>query len=130
MTKTSTHKQALLKKLFKNAFILELLDLIKDTNKVKKIKCKVKTDACTKRVCRQRQSWKTFQTRLTDKQFRRYFRMDRQCFSDLCLQIETIIGESEFNSEDYLNGLSSPTISNIGKPKMMYAHMQSTGGFI
>lgn len=51
-------------------------------------------------------------------------------FSDLCLQIKTIIGESEFNSEDYLNGLSSPTISNIGKPKMMYAHMQSTGGFI
>ena len=51
-------------------------------------------------------------------------------FSDLCLQIKTIIGESEFNSEDYLNGLSSPTISNIGKPKMVYAHMQSTGGFI
>jgi hypothetical protein len=44
----------------------------------------MKKDAAKNRKLRQRTSWSRFQSRLTDKQFRRYFRMERECFEYLC----------------------------------------------
>ena len=87
--------------------------------------------AAAKRVFRQRKSWTEFQSRLTDRQFRRYFRMTRECFNLLCRRIEDSVGAAEFKSEDYLNYLkqsSDPADEKMAQ--MMRAHEGSTGGFI
>ena len=80
---------------------------------------------------RQRKSWSRFQYNMTDRQFRRYFRMSRECFHYLCEKIKENVGESEFKSESYLQKLgsgvekSSPQYQNF-----MKGHEDSTGGFI
>lgn len=60
----------------------------------------MKKDAAKNRKLRQRTSWSRFQSRLTDKQFRRYFRMERECFEHLCQQIIANVGEGAFKSEE------------------------------
>ena len=57
------------------------------------------------RRCKRRRSWIGFQERLSDRQFRRYFRMSRECFQLLCDKIEYNIGSDEFKSEQYLREL-------------------------
>ena len=54
------------------------------------------------RVYRQRQKWSAFNRDLTDRQFRRYFRMDKCLFQQLCHQIEDCVGAEVFKSEQYL----------------------------
>lgn len=83
-----------------------------------------------KRMFKKRQSWAAFQTKLTDRQFRRYFRMSRECFKYLCKRIEENIGSSKFKSEQYLCNLRSGRLPNQGKQRMDNAHLKSTGGFI
>ena len=80
---------------------------------------------------RQWKSWNAFQANLTDRQFRRYFRMSRESFAYLCNKIETNVGEEVFKSKDYLNALRSST-KDMDKDKAgaMHAHEQSTGGYI
>ena len=41
-------------------------------------------DAASKRRFRQRKSWSDFQASLNDRQFRRLFRMSRECFALPC----------------------------------------------
>jgi len=43
------------------------------------------------RQFRQRKSWKSFQDYLTDRQFRRYFRMSKETFKDLCECIADLV---------------------------------------
>lgn len=77
-----------------------------------------------------RKSWAQFEADLTSKQFRRYFRMDKECFSHLCERIEEIRGEEEFKSENYLAQVRR---GNAGDPKLrgiLRCHNASTGGFI
>ncbi len=66
------------------------------------------------RVHRQHQKWATFQRDLTDRQFRRYFRMSKFLFHQLCDHIEDCVGPEEFKSEKYLGArlLSPPKFSN------------------
>jgi|EP00979_Chaetoceros_neogracilis_P009196 hypothetical protein len=82
------------------------------------------------RKFRRRQSWRSFQDKLTDRQFRRYFRMERGCFKLLCERIEENIGRSAFKSESYIRDLRCGRIANKGKYKMDFAQRKSTGGFI
>ena len=81
-----------------------------------------------RRVCRQRQSWSSFQHDLTDRQFRRYFRMNKDLFRQLCDRIEECVGSEEFKSEQYLHArlMSPPKRSN----NIYHAHQKSTGGMI
>ena len=80
------------------------------------------------RKCRQRQRWAEFVEDLTDRQFRRYFRMNKFLFHQLCCRIEEIVGEGQFKSEKYLDArlLSPPKRSN----NMYHAHKKTTGGML
>lgn len=89
-----------------------------------------KQDAAKNRKCRQRASWMSFQNRLTDKQFRRYFRMERQCFQFLCDCIIANVGEGAFKSEEYLNELKHGYIVEEKQTNILRAHEHTTGGFV
>ena len=92
---------------------------------------KAKSDAARRRKFRPRKSWATFQSNLTDRQFRRYFRMPRECFDLLCEKIEAIVGEREFKSENYLQLLREGYKDNdLRTTNIMLAHEKTTGGFI
>jgi hypothetical protein len=91
----------------------------------------VRKDSALNRRFRQRKSWAEFESGLTDRQFRRYFRMSRECFQLLCDRIEANVGEEEFKSEEYLKNLKHTDVeSEKKKVNLMYAHEASTGGFV
>ncbi len=94
-----------------------------------------KRAAAQNRTCRQRKSWAAFQNRLTDRQFRRYFRMERECFEYLCERIIENVGEREFKSENYLHDLKKGDANvidsdNLRHTNILHAHENSTGGFV
>jgi hypothetical protein len=82
-----------------------------------------------KRIFRQRRRWDEFKSKLTKRQFRRYFRMEVECFDDLAKKIENIIGEKKFKSELYLDKMRSGMVRD-NNSSMDYCHRKSTGGFI
>ena len=81
------------------------------------------------RRLRQRRSWSNFQRLLTDRQFRRYFRMSREVFASLCEKIEEMAGQDTFKSEEYLDDIINSPSSPLSK-NIILAHQRSTGGFI
>lgn len=85
-----------------------------------------KRAAARNRKCRQRRSWAVFQHNLTDRQFRRYFRMERECFHYLCERIIENAGEGDFKSEDFLRDLKNGNTD----AKFLHAHEHTTGGFV
>jgi len=88
-------------------------------------------DSASKRKFRQRRSWSSFQGNLTDRQFRRYFRMSKECFQYLCNRIEHNVGGRVFKSEGFLEDLRHSDDARDKKSiNMMSAHEGSTGGFI
>ena len=91
----------------------------------------IRKKSASKRRFRQRRSWATFQASLTDRQFRRYFRMSRDCFQYLCDKIEANVGERTFKSECFLSDLKTSSESwNKYSVNLMQAHEASTGGFV
>lgn len=91
----------------------------------------IRKSAARNRRHRQRKSWASFEANLTDRQFRRYFRMSRECFRDLCHKIEHNVGEAQFKSEAYLRNLKQSTdVGDKKKISIMKCHEESTGGFI
>ena len=88
-------------------------------------------DGASKRKFRKRKSWDQFQRNLTDRQFRRYFRMSRECFEYLCKRIVDNVGEREFKSEEYLHNMKfSDEFKDTKTKNMMSAHEAHQGGFI
>ena len=88
-------------------------------------------DQASKRWFCKRKSWAQFQSNLTDRQFRRYFRMSRECFQHLCNRIVDNVGEMEFKSEEYLNDLRYSHDERDKKIiQMLHAHEGSIGGFV
>lgn len=78
---------------------------------------------------RPRKSWARLKRVMTDRQFRRYFRMSKDMYQMLCNDIEDIIGAEEFKSEDFLNTML--TTPRVGSANNIYvAHENSTGGMI
>lgn len=82
------------------------------------------------RQYRQRKSWKSFAAYLTERQFRRYFRMSKSVFQDLCNNIVDIVGQDEFKSEEYIDDImnSRPRVGSANN--IFLAHAASTGGFV
>ena len=78
----------------------------------------------------ERKSWQRFAGRLTDRQFRRYFRMSKICFQVLCDEIEDLVGVDEFKSETYLNRLRRTQQYPNGSRNIIIAHDRSTGGML
>ena len=68
----------------------------------KRAKSNLAREGAKKRKLRKRRTWYDFQSNLTNRQFRRYFRMSRECFNLLCDQIKENVGEREFKSESFL----------------------------
>ena len=63
-------------------------------------------------------------TMLNDRQFRRMFRMDRDCFHLLCDKIKIAVGEESFKSDAYIGAFMSYP------GHMQYANIATTGGYI
>ena len=82
-----------------------------------------------RRRCRTRRSWSSFVDDLSDRQFRRYFRMSKRLFDILCRHIEDIIGADKFMSEDHVNVLLSSQLADQSR-NIYFAHAKSTGGVI
>ena len=91
--------------------------------------------ASRERMWRQRKSWEDFSASLTDWQFRRYFRMSRECYDLLCKKIRAHVGEEEFKSEEYLEDLTKSlappdSIVTCRLRRLAKAHLNHTGGWI
>ena len=67
--------------------------------------------------------WTNVNERISDLQFRRMFRMDRECFHLLCQRIISV-GEKEFKSEAYIDAFLK------GKDPMYDAHVCTSGGYV
>ena len=68
--------------------------------------------------------WQYVDSMLNERQFRRMFRMTRECFHLLCEKMKITVGESEFKSEAYINAF-------LNKKSSIYnANCETTGGFI
>ncbi|KAL7545061.1 hypothetical protein ACHAWF_014107 [Thalassiosira exigua] len=108
-----------------------LIGIISRHMKRKRIS-RIKKSAAKNRKYRQRKSWAEFQSKLTDKQFRRYFRMSRECFQLLCEKIQTNVGERSFKSEQYLADVREGNVTQVHPllKSMIHCHDESTGGFI
>ena len=68
--------------------------------------------------------WSDVNTRISDVQFQRMFRMNRECFHALCQKIISCVGEKEFKSEAYIDAFLK------GVDPMYDAHCISTGGYV
>ena len=69
-----------------------LIILVSLSDCIAMLRSEKKSDASQKRTWKQRMKWSEFQGRLTDRQFRRMFRMSRECFLSLCQKL-SLIGE-------------------------------------
>jgi hypothetical protein len=87
---------------------LQKLDALEDTtitkivlNYIRKKRvARMKRIAAANRSFRQRRSWFRFCNNMTNNQFRRYFRMSKECFEVLCDKIIENVGEDEFKTCD------------------------------
>ena len=66
-----------------------------------------------------RKSWSRTAAKLSDRQFRRYFRMSKAYFQLLCDQIEDIISPSTFKSELYLQ-MVDWKLANAGEKRVLF----------
>ena len=58
-----------------------------------------------RRRARVRKSWAAFKDWLTERQFRRYFRMSKELFQQFIDDVSTAVGADEFKSEEYLQNI-------------------------
>ena len=82
------------------------------------------SEGAKKRRKKKRIKWSEVSSRISDYQFRRMFRMSRECFSLLCQKITCGVGEKVFKSECYIDAFLR------GKDKMFNAHECTSGGYI
>ena len=66
---------------------------------------RIRRESANNKHWRQRRSFSSFCENMTERQFRRYFRMSRDCFSLLCDRIKGNVEEHVFRSEAYLDDL-------------------------
>ena len=77
-----------------------------------------------KRRKKKRIAWSNVSSRISDVQFRRMFRMSRECFGTLCHKIACAVGDRQFKSESYIDAYLR------GKDLMFDAHECTSGGYI
>jgi len=121
------------KKATKKVISIELLSRLLESNREESLRelydrrqkeiSNLKKSAANNRRFKRRRSWNGFQDRLSDRQFRQYFRMSRECFQQLCNKIEDNVGPDEFKSERYLRDLRLGLNSFQSKKKKWRRHM-------
>ena len=73
---------------------------------------------------KKRVPWSSVDSMLNNRQFRRMFRMTRECFELLCEKIKLSVGEKKFKSEAYIE-------LYLNHPGNLYhANCATTGGYI
>ena len=77
-----------------------------------KLVIKYSEEASKEKSIQKRQSWHSFQKKLSDRKVWTYFRMSRECFQFLCNQIKLNVGQSKFKSKQYLQELRWGTITD------------------
>ncbi len=82
------------------------------------------------RRSRVRKGWAAFRDWLSDKQFRRYFRMSKILFKQLVDDVTSIIPSHNFKSEEYLQKIVESCVPTDPSNNIILAHHNSTGGFI
>ena len=87
------------------------------------VSAKASADA-KKRRKKKRIPWSHVDQMLNERQFRRMFRMTRECFALLCEKIKISVGESMFKSQVYIDTFLDYPGS------IHYANCETTGGFI
>ena len=65
--------------------------------------CQQRSESSRQRELRERLHWPTFRDGLTSFQFKRMFRMPKECFDLLCSNIEAAVGAKAFCSHDFIN---------------------------
>ena len=65
--------------------------------------CQQRSENSRQRELRERLDWPTFCDGLTSFQFKRMFRMPKECFDLLCSNIEAAVGAEVFRSYDFIN---------------------------
>ena len=81
---------------------------------------------------KKRVTWSQVRERISDRHFRRMFRMSHHCFQLLCQKIIAHVGESNFKSEEYIDAfLHNPYNPSFTRQTCIhYAHCHTTGGYI
>ena len=85
--------------------------------------CETRREQGLNRRKKVRVKWDEISSRMGDYQFRRMFRMTRECFTLLCFSIIGAIGESQFKSQHYIDAFLSGT-------SVYDANVLATGGYI
>ncbi len=80
-----------------------------------------------RRPCNRR-SWSSVESAMTERQFCLYFRMSKGLFQRSCDEIEVVVGEGKFKSEEFLNELMNS--DDTRRSRMLIANEHTTGGFI
>ena len=104
-------------------FILCLL-LWHDKDKVYITLCERRSQDAKTRRKKKRVTWEYICERMGDYQFRRMFRMSKDCFSSLSNTIKLKIGESKFKSQEFIDAFL------IGKNSMYDANSLTTAGYV
>ena len=85
--------------------------------------CETRREQGLNRRKKVRVKWDEISSRMGDYQFRRMFRMTRECFTLLCFSIIGAIGESQFKPQHYIDAFLSGT-------SVYDANVLATGGYI
>ena len=90
----------------------------------------LRQESASNRRKKTRIKWSEINQRISDRHFRRMFRMTRVCFSELCCVIICNIGESKFKSEEYIDAfLDNPYYPLASQQVNMHrAHVKTSGG--
>ena len=92
-------------------------------------------EVAKRRKPRERFRWHEFQTSLSERNFRRMFRMSKSCFKELCDDIINAVGEDVFKGEDYikdiLEGHQESMSRETAKRRRLYkCQKAASGGYI
>ena len=71
--------------------------------------------------------------RISDRHFRRMFRMSRHCFKLLCQKIISHIGESKFKSEEYIDEFldtSHNYVTDTAQHRIHRTHAAESGEYV
>ena len=77
-----------------------------------------------KRRKKKRIHWSTVNLVISDRQFRRIFWMNRDCFNCLCQRIICSVGEREFKSEAYIDAFLKE------KDSIYIENIETIGGYL
>ena len=123
---TSQEKKTIMKSLLSLIVALIVFHTFKlyDIDYQKRMKSENNSRLAKKRRKKRRVLWTYVNDRISDLQFRRMFRMTRDCFDLLCNTIIAGVGEKAFKSEAYIDAFLK------GKNYMYDANVATTGGYI